>query len=37
MKICDEAVNNYSYALKFVPECYKIQEMLDKLSCVIYI
>ena len=22
-KMCDKAVNNYSYALRFVPDCYK--------------
>ena len=23
-KICDKAVDNYSHALRFVPNCYKI-------------
>ena len=28
--MCNKAVNNYSHALEFGPECYKTQEMCDK-------
>ena len=28
--MCNKAVDNYPNALKFVPECYKTQEMCDK-------
>ena len=28
--MCNKAVDNYSHALEFVPECYKIQKMYDK-------
>ena len=27
--MCDKTVNNYSYTLKFVPECYMTQKMCD--------
>ena len=30
--MCNKAVYNYSYALKFIPECYKMQEMYDKVA-----
>ena len=26
----DEVVDNYSHALKFVPDCYKTKKMCDK-------
>ena len=28
--MCDKAVDNYSHALKFVPDCYMTQKMSDK-------
>ena len=28
--MCDKAVDAYPFTIKFVPECYKIQEMCDK-------
>ena len=28
--MCNKAVDNYSHALEFVPECYKTQKMCDK-------
>ena len=28
--MCDKAVDYYPHALKFVPDCYKIQNMCDK-------
>ena len=28
--MCKEAVENYPYALEFVPECYKIKKKCDK-------
>ena len=29
-KICDQAVNNYPFIIKFIPQCCKIQEMCNK-------
>ena len=29
-KICDQAVNNYPFVIKFIPECCKIHEMCNK-------
>ena len=28
--MCNKAVDNYSYALEFVPECFMTQEMCDE-------
>ena len=28
--MCDKVANTHSYTMKFVPECYKTQEMCDK-------
>ena len=28
--MCNEAVDNYPYALEFVPECFKTQNMCNK-------
>ena len=28
--MCDKAVNTYHSTIKFVPECYKTQEMCDQ-------
>ena len=28
--MCDEAVDNYSYTLEFVPDCHKTQKLCDK-------
>ena len=28
--MCNKAVENYPYALDFVPECYKAEKMCDK-------
>ena len=30
--MCNQAVDNYTHALKFVPYCYKAQEMCDKVA-----
>ena len=30
--MCNQAVDNYTHALKFVPYCYKTQEMCDKVA-----
>ena len=34
-EICNKAVDNYPRALEFVPECYKIQKCVIKLSILI--
>ena len=28
--MCDEAIDDYSPTIQFVPECYKTQKMCDK-------
>ena len=30
-EMCNKAVDNYLFALEFVPDCYMIQEMCDKI------
>ena len=30
LKMCDEAIDDYSPTIQFVPECYKTQEMCNK-------
>ena len=34
-EMCNKAVDNYLYALEFVPECYKIKKCLIKLLILI--
>ena len=29
--MCDKAVNTYDSTIQFFPDCFKIQEMLDKI------
>ena len=29
-EMCNKAVDNYSHALKFVPDCYMTEKMYDK-------
>ena len=30
-EMCNKAINDYSHALEFVPECYKTQKFMMKL------
>ena len=36
-KMCDKAVNTHLSAIQFIPECYKTQEMCDKLLIDVFL